>query len=222
MGGCPCPTPVIYGEGPYADVLREFVASDPAVWVAQQTPIGPDGAPKSGQAYAYVSGVCASLDPGTLVIISTQLPVGSCARLEADWPDLRFAVQPENVRVASARRDFLNATRFVVGSRHPVRAWFSGVFAPFADVLFMSPESAEMSKHALNGLLALAVRYGNEVGALCERHDANPDDVVAALLSDRRVGDLPIRPGGPPSEHLLREVHTLISLGAGPVVRSVL
>jgi UDPglucose 6-dehydrogenase len=213
---------VIYGEGPYADVLREFVASGPAAWIAQQTQLGPDGAPKSAQSYAYVSGICASLDPGTLVVISTQLPVGSCARLEADWPDLRFAVQPENVRAASAHDDFLHTARFVVGSRHPVRDWFIGVFAPYTQrVLFMSPESAEMTKHALNGFLALCIRYGNDIGRLCELWGANPDDVVAAVLADRRVGDAPIRPGGPPSQHLLREVHTLIELGAGPTVRSL-
>lgn len=215
---------MIYGQGPYADVLRELVASDPAAWIAQQTSLGPDGSPRTAQAYAYVSGVCASLDPGALVVISTQLPVGSCARLEADWPDLRFAVQPENVRVATARDDFLRTDRFVVGTRHPAtHKWFRQVLAPFSlRILFMSPESAEMTKHALNGYLALAIRYGNEIGRLCERHGAEPADVVAALLSDRRVGDAPIHPGGPPSAHLLREVHTLIGLGAGPVVQAVL
>jgi UDP-N-acetyl-D-mannosaminuronate dehydrogenase len=89
-------------------------------------------------------------------------------------------------------------------------------------VVWMSPESAEMSKHALNGYLALMVRYGNEIGRLCELWDADPLDVIAALRSEPRVSSsAPLLPGDPPSKHLMREVHTLIDLGAGPVIRSL-
>ena len=214
---------MIYGEGAYATVLREFIDTD-HVWIAQDTPIHEDGIPTVRWAFGYVRGVCSRQAAGTLVIISTQLPVGSCARLEALFPDLRFVVQPENIRVAHARDDFLHQSRMVFGSRHDVKDELGSLVAPYTRrILFMSPESAEMTKHALNGFLALCIRYGNDLGRLCELWGANPDDVIDALLSDWRIGNrLPIRPGDPPSQHLLREVHTLVSLGAGPTIGSLL
>lgn len=210
---------MIYGNGPYAEVLRAHTHTHDAAWIAQQTPVE-NGQPQSEWAFAYASGVCETLPAGTLVVVSTQLPVGSCARLEARWPALRFAVQPENVRVATAHQDFLAQRTFVVGSRHPVKQWFDRVLP--APVMVMSPESAEMTKHALNGYLALCVRYGNEIGRLCEAHNADPADVLAGMRADRRVGSAPVAPGDPPSEHLLREVHTLIDLGAGPIIEAIL
>jgi len=211
---------VIVGEGPYADLLRTMPDSG-CVWIAQQTYTAPDGAPYHDAAFEYVNRTCARLEPATLVVVSTQLPVGSCARLEALWPDLRFAVQPENIRVASAAEDWANTRKFVLGSCHDLRLWADRIFGPDR-TLHVTPESAEMTKHAINGFLAVAIRYGNDIGRLCDLYGADPGEVVAGLRADRRVGDAPISPGGPPSQHLLREVHTLIELGAGPVVRASL
>ncbi len=214
---------MIYGEGPYCEALRVHIGDDyPHAWIAQQTLLDQDGKPRIGEALRYIAGVCDALPAGTLTILSTPLPVGSCRILERLYPALRFAVQPENVRVASAVEDFEHQTRFVVGCRHnEYQSVFAGMFD--GHVVWMSPESAEMTKHALNGYLAFCVRYGNEIGRLCELWDADPLDVIAALRSEPRVSSsAPLLPGAPPSKHLLREVHTLIGLGAGPVVRSLL
>ena len=213
---------MIYGEGAYATVLREFISTD-HVWIAQQTDVGLDGKPLTDEALDYVHEVVGSLHPGKLVIISTQLPVGSCRTLERAYPWLRFVVQPENVRIAHARDDFLHQYRMVFGSRHDVQE-LRPLVAPYATkILFMSPESAEMSKHAVNGFLALCVAYGNDLGRLCELWGADSTDVVEAMRTERRIADAaPLVPGDPPSVHLLREVHTLVGLGAGPLIRALL
>jgi UDPglucose 6-dehydrogenase len=214
---------VIYGDGPYADALRTHIGDDhPHAWIGQQVGVNIDGKPRTDEALDYIARICHRLDPGTLTIISTQLPVGSCRYLERAYPRLKFAVQPENVRSSTAVEDFEKQTRYVVGCRHDeYQRTFVGLFG--ARVLWMSPESAEMTKHALNGYLALMVRYGNELGRLCELWNADPLDVIAALRSEPRVSPAaPLLPGDPTSKHLLREVHTLIDLGAGPVVQALL
>ena len=132
-------------------------------------------------------------------------------------------MSPENIRVKTAAEDFLNQTRIVIGSRRRHQSLVE-LLSPFCEkLLWMSPESAEMVKHALNGYLAMCIRFGNEIGALCDTVGANPQDVVDALRSERRVANTaPLLPGDPPSQHLLRDVHTLAALGAGPVARALL
>ena len=157
--------------------------------------------------------------PGAMWVISTPLPVGTCAALEEQYPDKTFVVVPENVRAAYAGKDFESQDRIIVGAReHDDR--IVALLAPFTKrVLWMSPESAEMVKHALNGFLAVQVAYGNEIGRLCELVGADANDVVRGLRSDARIGDNAyLVPGSPPGPHLQREVARLLDIGAGPLV----
>ena len=52
----------------------------------------------------------------------------------------------------------------------------------------MRVESAEMTKHALNGFLATSVAFINEVAELCESVGADAEEVSRGLRSERRIG----------------------------------
>ena len=52
----------------------------------------------------------------------------------------------------------------------------------------MRVESAEMTKHALNGFLATSVAFINEVAAICESVGADAEEVSRGLKSERRIG----------------------------------
>lgn len=212
---------MIHGAGPYADALRVVYGDEPGYeWCAAQVDYG-----EAGRVFDWTAGVCETFAPGVPVLVSSQFPVGTCARLEGLFPELRFVVQPENVRAASAVDDLRTQTRLVFGTRHrALKPFLSGLAGRVgAFPMFMGPEDAEMTKHAMNVYLALMVSYGNELGRLCERYGADPVRVVAALRSEPRVSrSAPLLPGDPPSVHLLREVRTMIDLGAGPLVQAVL
>src|SRR5262249_28106337 len=53
---------------------------------------------------------------------------------------------------------------------------------------WMSVESAEMTKHALNAFLATSIVFANEVAVLCERVGADAREVERGLKSDGRIG----------------------------------
>jgi UDPglucose 6-dehydrogenase len=156
------------------------------------------------------------LPAGALVLVSAQLPVGTCRTLEREFPQFHFACSPENLRLGRAIDAFVQADRVIVGIRNDTkRAMLEQVFAPFTkQVLFMRTESAEMVKHALNSFLALSITFINEIARLCEHVGADAKEVSAGLKSEARIGPRAyLGPGGPfAGGTLARDVVTLTKL----------
>ena len=150
------------------------------------------------------------------MLISSQLPVGTCAKLENEFPQFHFACSPENLRLGKAIDSFEKAERVIVGTRDDAKkAVIEQLFAPFtSQILFMRTESAEMVKHALNSFLALSITFINEVARLCEHTGADAKEVAAGLKSEPRIGPKAyLGPGGPfAGGTLARDVVTLTKL----------
>ncbi|HXI52214.1 MAG TPA: nucleotide sugar dehydrogenase [Candidatus Saccharimonadales bacterium] len=160
----------------------------------------------------------AHLPPKALVVVSSQLPVGTCRALEAEFPQFSFACSPENLRLGRALETFAKAERVVVGVRDESRRpLLEELFAPFtAQVQFMRTESAEMVKHALNSFLALSITFINEIARLSEHLGADAREVAAGLKSESRIGPRAyLGPGGPfAGGTLARDVVSLTRLAA--------
>jgi UDPglucose 6-dehydrogenase len=211
--------PMILGDGQLANAIRENVGDVDWTWIAYDAEYG-----RAEQVLQLARPFLEELPVDAHVVISSQVPVGTCARFEAEFPGLCFCVVPENIRVASGVEDFKSQDRIVVGARDvPKVGPVVRVLEQFTEqILFMSPESAEMSKSALNGFLALSIAYANEIARLCEEHGADPDKVALALMTDGRIGARAyLKPGPLPNENLLREVANLTDLGGGPLIQAI-
>jgi len=158
------------------------------------------------------------------VVVMSQVPVGTCAlldaRLRARAPALRFSLvyQPENLRLGEALETFRHPDFIVLGAENEtaIRRWL-----PLGDVidvprLVMSWSSAEMSKHALNAFLATSISFVNDLADAAEAAGADVRDVVRALKHDRRIGAYAFLNPGPgfAGGTLGRDVQTLRSLAA--------
>lgn len=187
------------------------------LWVTYDTPVDENDVSDVAHVLEQLSRCLPHLAPGTLVLISSQLPVGTAAQLERSWSALRFAVSPENLRLGRAIDAFEKAERVVIGTRSPEdRPLLERLFAPFcSNLLWMRTESAEMVKHALNSFLALSITFINEIARICEHAGADAREVATGLKSDVRIGPRAyLGPGGPfAGGTLARDVVTLSRLG---------
>ncbi|MFI5335140.1 MAG: UDP-glucose dehydrogenase family protein [Opitutales bacterium] len=186
------------------------------VWICYDTPV--DAGDNSDVAWvmARIARVLRKLPAGKVVLLSSQLPVGTCAALARQYPKHQFASSPENLRLGRAIEAFEHPARIVVGAAPPIRHVLETILAPLgAPILWMRPESAEMVKHALNGFLALSIAYINEIATLSATVGADALEVAAALKSDPRIGSKAyLSPGGPfAGGTLARDVVTLTGLG---------
>lgn len=191
-------------------------AAADVLWLAYDTPVDPDDHADVDYVLGRFRRCAKSLPAGALVLISSQLPVGTCASLEKEFPCLRFACSPENLRLGKALDIFLRADRVVVGCRDErSREQLQQLFQPFTEqIIFMRTESAEMVKHALNAFLALSITFANEIGRICEVTGADAAEVARGLKSDIRIGSRAYLGAGGPfaGGTLARDVVTLTNL----------
>jgi UDPglucose 6-dehydrogenase len=172
------------------------VADADIVWVAFDTPVDEEDRADVDFVESQIESLFPHLRDGSIVLISSQWPVGSTSRVESlfrlQYPqrDVQFAYSPENLRLGKAIDAFRNPKRIVVGARGPeVRERLERLLTPFCDnLVWMSVESAEMTKHALNAFLANSIVFINEIAVLCEEVGADAKEVENGLKSEERIG----------------------------------
>jgi UDPglucose 6-dehydrogenase len=165
-------------------------------WIAFDTPVDEEDRADVEWVLTQAQRLLAPLPENALVVVSSQLPVGSIARLQERCASargdggLRFACVPENLRLGRALESFQAPDRIVAGVRSDEdRHELAELLAPFSgNVQWMRVESAEMTKHALNGFLATSIAFMNEVASICESVGADAAEVSRALKSERRIG----------------------------------
>jgi UDPglucose 6-dehydrogenase len=212
-------------------------AAPQILWITWDTPVDDEDRSDAETVLARIERFFPHLASGSLVIVSSQLPVGSVAELERRAGrtrapgDLSFACIPENLRLGNAIERFTRPDRVVAGVRGDRdRAIIARLLAPYTtNIEWMRVESAEMTKHAINAYLAASIAFMNEMALICERVGADAAEVSRGLKSDARIGPRAyLSPGaafagGTLARDLMTLSSTAASLGESlPLVTSVL
>jgi UDPglucose 6-dehydrogenase len=175
------------------------------IWITFDTPIDDADRADVESVIRHVHAALPHAKDGALVLMSSQLPVGTSARIEREAGTLaagrrvRVACCPENLRLGKAIDVFMHPDRVVVGVRSDAdREAIARLFASITSrIEWMSVESAEMTKHAINAFLAASVAFINEIAVICERSGADAKEVERGLKTDSRIGPgAYLSPGG--------------------------
>ena len=190
----------------FAQSSREAVADAELLWVTFDTPVDENDQADVELVLGKIKSVLPELNDGTVVLISSQIPVGSIKKLENFVKDnyikkqICFAYSPENLRLGKSIDVFLNPDRIVVGTRNDeTKEKLKKLFSPLTNKIeWMSVESAEMTKHAINAFLATSVTFANELAAICELYGADAKEVERGLKTESRIGPRAyLSPGAP-------------------------
>ena len=127
----------------------------------------------------------------------------------------RVASNPEFLREGTAVADFLHPDRIVVGvEEEATEKQLREIYRPILEGRFNCPvhapacppaqappllvttiNSAELIKHASNSFLGLKISYANAIADLCEKLDADVEEVTRAMGLDPRIGPQFLRAG---------------------------
>ena len=210
------------GKISYTSTASDVSAAN-LVWITFDTAVDNEDIADVVDVMQKIEVLFTYLPVNSLVILSSQLPVGSTKILKSTcdslWPDknIGFAYIPENLRLEKAIEVFTKPDRIIIGlDDQQYKNQIIKLLQPFSDnLIWMSVLSAEMTKHAINAFLATSVTFINELATLCEVAGANARDVERGLKSEERIGARAyLRPGNAiAGGTLLRDINYLLQLG---------
>ena len=185
--------------------LADAVRRSQIVFIAVGTPQGSDGAANMSNVWAVADAIGDAMDGHKTIVTKSTVPVGTCAAIEKRLAartrhSFDVASNPEFLKEGAAIDDFTRPDRVVVGVRRPeVAELLHQLYAAFLRTehpfLVMSPESAEMTKYVANAMLATKISFINEMANLCDRMNADINDVRRGIGHDARIGFSFLFPG---------------------------
>jgi UDPglucose 6-dehydrogenase len=170
--------------------LKGAVRDADVVWVTYDTPVDNKDNPHPEEIEKRLQELIDVIPPGGKIIISSQVPVGFTRDITKRYrKQIYIAYSPENLRRGNGIKSFFEDPRIIVGTDN--KEMFEPFFSTLGkETIWMSVESAEMTKHAINSFLAMEICFINEIAQICERVGATATDVSVGLKSEPRVGPL--------------------------------
>ncbi|PTL37899.1 UDP-glucose dehydrogenase family protein [Alkalicoccus saliphilus] len=173
-------------------------------YIAVGTPEKEDGTADLRFIEAVAKDIAQNVKQDITVVTKSTVPVGTndyvlklVKENLAEDVSVDVVSNPEFLREGSAVYDAFNGDRIVIGASS-VHAGdlLEEVNKPFGLPIFRTDvRSAEMIKYAANAFLATKIGFINEVANLCDRLEANVEDVAAGMGMDGRIGAQFLRPG---------------------------
>jgi UDPglucose 6-dehydrogenase len=180
--------------------LAKSVANAEVVLICVGTPSRRgDGHADLSFVYAAAKEIAESITNYTVVVTKSTVPIGTGDEVERIIreirPDAQFAVvsNPEFLREGAAIRDFKLPDRIIVGTtdaraREAIADLYRPLYINSSPILFTDRRTAELIKYATNAFLATKITFINEIADLCEKVDADVQQVAKGIGLDNRIG----------------------------------
>ncbi|MCV9884758.1 UDP-glucose dehydrogenase family protein [Metabacillus halosaccharovorans] len=167
------------------------------IYIAVGTPQKEDGSADLSFVEGVAKDIAAYLRNDTIVVVKSTVPVGTneqVLNIINSLIDKKYYVSivsnPEFLREGSAVKDTFNGDRIVIGFEDDIAGQvLEEVNKPFGIPIFKTDvRSSEMIKYASNAFLATKISFINEIANICEKLNANIEDVSKGMGLDQRIG----------------------------------
>ena len=139
---------------------------------------------------------------GNIILVRSTVLPGTTNALAKKFTKLNIVFNPEFLTESSAKFDFINQSRFIIGGRKRFTARVADLFRwRFGDsmpIIETTWETAEMVKYMNNRFFATKVSFMNEMKLVAEKQgNIDWDMAVEGFIRDGRVGHSHIHVPGP-------------------------
>jgi len=184
--------------------LGETIRNSDVIFVCVGTPQGEDGRADMSQIEEVSRTIAENMNEYKLIVEKSTVPVKTSMWIKRiitlyrkGNQDFDIASNREFLREGSAVSDFLNPDRIIIGVESKrARDTLLKIYERFKErVLITNIDTAELIKHASNSFLALKISYINLISDLCEKTDADVEQVARGMGLDPRIGSLFLKAG---------------------------
>jgi UDPglucose 6-dehydrogenase len=211
------------GRLSFSSDLSGTIQEADVVFVCVGTPPQEDGSADMCQIEEVSRQIAENLNRYKLVVEKSTVPVKTSFWIKRTMSlyrksDVEFdiASNPEFLREGSAVLDFLNPDRIIIGvETERARDILLGIYEKFKDrIVVTNIDTAELIKHASNSFLAVKISYINLISNICDRTEANVEQVAAGMGLDPRIGGRFLKAGiGYGGSCFPKDIRALVKIG---------
>tara|TARA_A100001011_G_scaffold70240_1_gene71859 strand:- start:38454 stop:39317 length:864 start_codon:yes stop_codon:yes gene_type:complete len=202
--GCDWATLRVHDKDPLKSLhsLEETVNESEFIFVSVPTPSNHDNSINVDIIYKVFEDInqVNRRDDNIFLLRSTVVP-GTCQKLAEKYPKLNIVFNPEFLTERSAKFDFINQSRYVIGgdkkSSEKVGKLFRKRFGESIAIIETNFNTAEMIKYMCNCFFATKVSFLNEMRLVADKSGVDWDIAVEGFVRDGRIGHSHLQVPGP-------------------------
>ena len=194
----------VYDKDPAKSIhtLEDTVNKSDFIFLSVPTPSNEDGSMHLGILESVLQDIqVVNKRKDNIILIRSTIIPGTTTKLCKKYKKLNIVFNPEFLTERSAKFDFINQSRFILGGRKRNTArvadlyrWRFGDSVPCIETNF---ETAEMIKYMNNCFFATKVSFMNEMKLIADKSNVDWDLAVDGFVRDGRIGHSHLAVPGP-------------------------
>lgn len=193
----------VYDKNPTKSThsLEETVNKSDVVFISVPTPSNIDGSIHLGILESALLDINSVYDNNAIILIRSTVTPGTTRKLQRKFKDLKLVFNPEFLTERSAKFDFINQARFILGgsksNTKQVADLYKWRFGDSIPCIETNYETAEMIKYMNNCFFATKVSFMNEMYDVANKCGVDWEVAVDGWVRDGRIGHTHLAVPGP-------------------------
>ena len=172
--------------------IEETVNESDFIFLSVPTPANLDGSVNLDNVDEALTSINKITKRDNIILLRSTMIPGSTKIFQQKYPSLNLVFNPEFLTERSAKFDFINQSRYILGgnSTHTAKVaeMYRWRFGKSISVIETNTETAELIKYMNNCFFATKVSFMNEMRLVSDACGADWNTAVDGFISDGRIG----------------------------------
>ena len=182
--------------------LEDVLDSSDFIFLSVPTPSNSDGTINISILHNVLSEIDShGTKDGCIVLVRSTITPGTTRSFQNKYKNITFVFNPEFLTERSAKFDFINQSRFILGGNpantKKVSDLFKIRFGDSIPTIMTNFETAEFIKYMNNCYYATKVSFMNEMRLIASRSNVDWETAVDGFVRDGRIGHSHLAVPGP-------------------------
>ena len=182
--------------------LEEVLDESDFIFLSVPTPSNTDGSINLSILHSVLGQINShGTKDGAVVLVRSTVVPGTTRGFKEEYDNITFVFNPEFLTERSAKFDFINQARFILGGdpedTQKVADLFTFRFGGSTPMVQTNFETAEFIKYMNNCFFATKVSFMNEMRLIADRSNVDWQAAVDGFVRDGRVGHSHVSVPGP-------------------------